>query len=109
MDQVHEFISYTSNDGIPAERQAEVMEQIGDATTDCPGFGSHDFFYSDADRRWLAHVIREDEEAIGATATIAEDESVAELFDQIESESMTYGRFRRAGGVRGGQSLQRSA
>jgi hypothetical protein len=49
------------------------------------------------DRRWIAHVVWEDEDAIEASS-IVEDPGVAELSDQLKSESMTYGRFRRGGG-----------
>jgi hypothetical protein len=108
MDQVHEFVSYTFKTEVPMAGQAETMERIGAATSGCVGLVSREFFFSEPDRRWLAHVVWEDEDSVEASAEIADDPEVAALFDQLESESMTYGRFRRAGGVRGGQSLERS-
>jgi hypothetical protein len=44
-------------------------------------------------------VVWEDEGSIEAAAAIADAPEVAPLFDQLESESMTYGRFRRAEGT----------
>jgi hypothetical protein len=99
MDQIHEFASYTFKADISMAGQAETMERIGAATAGCLGLVSRDFFFSEPDRRWIAHVIWEDEASIEAAAAIVEDPDVAALFDQLESESMTYGRFRRAGGT----------
>ena len=99
MDQVHEFVSYTFKPDVAVAGQAETMERIGAATSGCAGLISRDFFYSEPDRRWIVHVVWADEDSIEAAAEIAEDPDVAALFDQLESESMTYGRFRRAGGV----------
>jgi hypothetical protein len=100
MDLVHEFASYTFRDGIDTGEQAVTMEKIGAATAGCAGLVSREFFYSEPDRRWLVHLTWASEEAIEDAEAIVEDPAVASLFDQLESESMTYGRFAHAGAPR---------
>jgi hypothetical protein len=81
MDPVHEFVTYSFRPSVPAATQAMTMDLIGAATADCAGLISRDFFHSEA------------------AAEIAEDHEVAGLFDRIDSSSVTYGRYRQAGGI----------
>lgn len=109
MHPIHEFASYTFRDGIDASEQAETMEKIGAATAGCAGLVSRQFFYSEPDRRWLVHLTWASEQAIEEAEAIVEDPTVASLFDQLESESMTYGRFMHLGGTPGLTAVPGSA
>jgi hypothetical protein len=94
---VHEFINFKFKLEFSIEAQRETMDAIGRVLTPCPGLIRREYFYAEAEGRWLTHLTWEDEDAIEASADVADDPLAMELFEQIDLNTMFYGRYREAG------------
>jgi heme-degrading monooxygenase HmoA len=92
--EIHEFISSKFQADCSHEEQKRILDGLGAAVSAQPGFVSRELFYSEADERWLAHIIWEDEAAVERSEAMERDPEVSKLYEGFDVEAMMYGRYR---------------
>lgn len=93
--EIHEFISSKFQAGRSLAEQQRIMDGLGAAVSEQPGFVSRECFYSAADERWLVHIVWAGEEALEESIAMASDPEVSKLYEDFEVEAMMYGRYER--------------
>ena len=93
--EIHEFISSKFQAGRSLDEQQQTMDGLGAAVSEQPGFVSRECFYSEADDRWLVHIVWEDEEALERSEAMASDPEVAKLYEGFAVDQMRYARYER--------------
>jgi quinol monooxygenase YgiN len=93
--EIHEFISSKFQVGLSLEEQQQRMDGLGAAVGRQPGFVSRECFYSEADERWLVHIVWQDEEALERSAAMERDLEVAKLYEDFIVDAMRYARYER--------------
>lgn len=97
--EVHEFGVAKFKDGVSKEEQAETMRRIGEFVAPLAGFKHREYFYSEADGRWVDHLVWASLDDAKASEKVSEDPEAAALFGKFDPATVVFSRYQRVGGT----------
>jgi hypothetical protein len=90
---IHEFVVLKFKDGFDLDAQVETMRELDPILAALDGFVSREYFFSDADQRWVDHVVWASLEAATASEEVLDDPAASRLFARFDPASIVFGRY----------------
>jgi hypothetical protein len=100
-EEIHEFFKLKFRPDVDYARQESAMEALGARLAECEGMVRRDYYFSDADREWVSHLVWTDEASLEASSLVPDEAASSPLWADIQADSMSYARYRFVGSHRG--------
>ena len=95
MSEIHEYVVMKFKEGIDHDQQLATMRKLNRVLCPLAGFESREFFYSQADDRWVDHIVWASMDEAVSAAKVTEDPDAAKLFHCVDRDSMVFGRYEK--------------
>jgi hypothetical protein len=97
MAEIHEYVVFKFKGDIAGDEQLAIMRALDPLVAPLGGFRSREYFYSEADNRWVDHVVWASIEEAHASEAIMDDPVAKRLFERMDQDTLVFGRYARAG------------
>jgi hypothetical protein len=95
MAEVHEYVVFRFRESVAREEQIATMRALDPYIAALDGFGSREYFFSEAEARWIDHIVWASMEDALASERVLEDPGAAALFERFDPLSVVFGRYER--------------
>jgi hypothetical protein len=92
---VHEFIVLKFKDGISKSEQIESMRKLDKILSQFEGFKMREFFFSEADNRWVDHIVWTNMDFAIASEKALENPEAAAIFQKVDAKSTIFSRYEK--------------
>jgi hypothetical protein len=95
MAEIHEYVVFKFKDRFSRDEQVATMREFDPLLAPLAGLKSREYFYSEADGRWVDHVVWASMADALASEAIMEDPVAAPLFARLDPGTVVFGRYER--------------
>ena len=93
MADVHEFVVLSFKDGIAKDEQIELMQNLEKFVSLFNGFKRREIFFSEADNRWIDHVVWADMDLARASGKVTENPDAAVIFGKMDERATIFSLY----------------